>query len=81
MAPDDGEEEGAGAAHDGDVGEEPGAVVAGEGVDDFEEEGMVWDGAHYVVGDAGGEGAADPGAVGEEGVEAALAALLECVSD
>ena len=33
------------------------------------------DGAHGVVGDASGVGAADPGGVGEEGVEAAVAAL------
>ena len=33
------------------------------------------DGAHGVVGDAGGVGAADPGGVGEEGVEAPVAAL------
>ncbi len=36
---------------------------------------MVGDGAHGIVGDAGGVGAADPGGVGEEGVEAAVAAL------
>ena len=32
-------------------------------------------GAHGVVGDAGGVGAADPGGVREEGIEAAVAAL------
>ena len=36
---------------------------------------MVGNGAHGVVGDAGGVGAADPGGVGEEGIEAAVAAL------
>ena len=36
---------------------------------------MVGDGTHGVVGDAGGVRAADPGGVGEEGVEAAVAAL------
>lgn len=35
----------------------------------------MWDGAHGVVGYAGGVGAADPGGVGEEGVEAPVAAL------
>ena len=41
----------------------------------MEEERVVGDAAHGVVGDAGGDGAAGPGRVGEEGVEAALAAL------
>ena len=38
------------------------------------------DGAHSVVGDAGGVGAADPGMVGEERVEASVAALGICVN-
>ena len=36
---------------------------------------MVGDGAHGIVGDAGGVGAADPGWVGEKGVEAAVTTL------
>lgn len=37
----------------------------------------MWDGAHCVVGDAGGGGTAHPGGVGEEGVEAPVASLGE----
>ena len=36
---------------------------------------MVGDGAHGIVGYTGGVGAADPGGIGEEGVESAVAAL------
>ena len=36
---------------------------------------MVGDGAHGIVGDAGGIGAADPGRVGEKRVEATVTAL------
>ena len=36
---------------------------------------MMGDRAHGVVGDAGGIGAADPGWIGEERIEAAVAAL------
>ena len=75
LFPHDGEEQGAGRRHDGDVGQEPGTVVGLEGGGDVEEEGMVRDAAHGVVGDAGGDGAPRPGGVGEEGVEAALASL------
>lgn len=35
------------------------------------------DGAHGIVGDAGGVGTTDPGWVGEKRVEAAVAALEE----
>lgn len=35
------------------------------------------DGAHGIVGDAGGVGTTDPGWVGEKRVEAAVAAIVE----
>jgi len=66
--PDDGEEERAGAVHDGDVGQLPVLVVGREGFDDAQEEGVVRDGAHGVVGDAGRDGAVHPGWVGQEWV-------------
>jgi hypothetical protein len=69
------EKEWAGGAHDSNIWEEPGAVVAWKGVDDFEEERVVWDAAHDIVGNTGGYGAANPGAVCEKRVETALAAL------
>lgn len=36
---------------------------------------MAGNGAHDIVGDTGGDGAADPGGVGEERVETAVASL------
>lgn len=49
MSPDYAKEEGSRGGHDGDVWEEPGTVVSGEGVNDFKEERVVGDAAHYVV--------------------------------
>lgn len=78
VAPDDTQEERARRAHDGDVGEQPAAVVVREGVDDLEEEGVARNSAHRVIGDTGRGRAAHPGGVGEEGVEAPVAALGDC---
>lgn len=75
--PDDAEEERACGAHDCDVRERPVAVVAPEAFDDEEEERVSRDRAHGVVGNARRFGAAHPGWVGEEGVEAAVAAVVE----
>lgn len=63
--PDDAEEEGAGAVHDGDVRELPVAVVGDQGFHYELEEWVVGDGTHGVVGYSGGVGTADPGWVGE----------------
>lgn len=73
--PDDAEKERAGTVHDCYVGESPVAVVGNQRLDYEGEEGVVGNGAHGVVGDAGGISAADPGWVGEERVEAAVTAL------
>lgn len=75
VSPDDAEEERAGRGHDGDVGQWPAAVVVGQRVDGLEKEGVTGDGAHGIVGDACGDGAANPSWVGKEGVEAAVASL------
>lgn len=77
VLPEHGEEERAGRGHNGDVGQDPAVVVALELGDDVEEEGVLGHGAHGIVGDAGGDGAAQPCFVGEERVEAALAAVVE----
>ena len=79
--PDHREEEGARGAHDGDVGQDPLAVVALEALDHAEEERVLGHGAHDVVGDSRRDGAADPGAVGEEGVETSLAPVVEVEID
>lgn len=75
--PHDGEEKRTGGVHDGYIWDFPVAVVGLERLDYAAEEGMLGDGAHGVVGDAGGDRAADPGRVGEEGREGALAAVVE----
>ena len=77
LLPDHGQEEWAGGGHDRDVGKDPFPICGGEGLDDPEEERMLGGGAHDVVADAGGDGTAEPGRVGEQGVEAALAAVVE----
>jgi len=43
-------------------------IVGGEGLDDAEEEWVLGNGSHSVVGDAGRHGAVYPGGVGEEWV-------------
>ena len=73
--PQHGQEQRARAVHDGDVGQAPVAVVALQVGQHELEEGVVRRGAHGVVGDSGGVGAVQPAGVGEEGVEAAVAAL------
>nr|POE76215.1 hypothetical protein CFP56_59694 [Quercus suber] len=76
VPPDDGEEERSGARHDGDVGHDPAAVVVLQLLDDPHEEGMLGHGAHDIVADAGGDGAAEEGRVGEQGLERAVAAVV-----
>jgi hypothetical protein len=75
VSPDDAQEERAGGGHDGDVWQHPFAVVVGEGVNGLEEERVAGDRAHSIVGDARGRRATNPGWVGEEWVEAAIASL------
>lgn len=66
LLPDDGEEEGARGIHDGDVGEQPAAVVGLQQLDHAEEERVLGDRAHGVIGYPRGRGAAHPGGVREE---------------
>ena len=75
--PDDAEKERAGTVHDCYVGKFPIAIVRNQRLDDEGEERVVRDGAHSIVGDAGGVGAANPSWVGEERVEAAVAPLKQ----
>jgi hypothetical protein len=78
VAPDNTEIEWPGGSHYGDVWEGPSTVIVGERVDRLQEEWMAGDRAHGVVRNTGGHGAAYPGGVGEERVEAAVASLLSC---
>lgn len=75
--PDDAEEERAGTVHDCYVRKFPIPIVGYERFDYKGEERVVGDGAHGVVGDAGGIRAADPGWVGKKRVEAAVATIVE----
>lgn len=81
VAPDEAEVQRSGGGHDGDVGERPATVVSGQGVNGFEEEGVVGNGPHSVVGDTGGDSATDPSRIREKRVEAAVASLgvVSCV--
>ena len=65
LLPDDGEEEGASRIHDGDIGEQPAAVVGLQQLDHAEEERVLGDRAHGVIGYPRGRGAAHPGGVSE----------------
>mgnify|MGYP003624084313 CR=1 FL=1 len=76
VAPDDAEIERAGGSHYGDVWEGPSSVVVSQRVDGLQEEWVAGDRAHGIVRNTGGHGAAYPGGVGEERVEAAVASLL-----
>lgn len=73
--PDDAEKERTGTVHDCNVREFPISVVGNQRLDYEGEKGVVGNGAHGVVRDAGGVGAAYPGRVGEKRVEAAVATL------
>jgi hypothetical protein len=77
VSPDEAEIEGASGGHDGDVWQGPAAVVVGERFDRLQEKGMAGDGAHDIIGDSRGQSAADPGGVGEKGVEAAVASVVQ----
>ena len=77
VSPDETEEQWTGGSHDGDVRENPSAVVLGERVDCLEEEGVARDGAHGIIGDARGVCAADPGRVRQQRIKAAVASLAK----
>lgn len=60
LFPDDGEEKGAGAVHDGNVGKAPVLIVGAQRLDDGEEKGMLGSSTHRIVGNAGGSRPTDP---------------------
>lgn len=80
LLPDDRQEEWPSRVHDGDVGKQPAAVVLLEKLDCAQEERMLRHGAHRVVGYTGGNRTAHPRGIGEERVQATVAALLQLVS-
>lgn len=78
--PENGQEERTGCVHDCDVWKTPVTIVVLELGNHVYEKGMIWGGPHGVVRDAGGISTVEPGRVGEEGVDAAIAALRKRVS-
>lgn len=75
LLPDDRQEQGTGRVHHGDVGEEPVAVILLEQFDYAQEEGVLRHGAHGIVGDTCGHGAAHPRGVSEQRIQTTVAAL------
>jgi len=71
------EEERTRAAHDGDVGQDPVAVVVLELLNNTHEERVVRHGAHCVVGDTGRHCLAHPGRVREQRFKFAVAAIVQ----
>lgn len=75
--PEDGEEERAGAVHDGDIWHAPVSVIGLERFDDAEEEGVLGDGSHSIVTNSGGDCSTQPGGIAEEGIETSFTAVVE----
>jgi hypothetical protein len=73
--PDDAEEKWARRVHDGNIWDEPVAVIYWERLDYAQEEGVSGDGAHDIVTDAGWIGCPNEGWEVEEGVEGFITAL------
>lgn len=68
LLPDNRQEQRTRRVHDGNVREKPMAVVLLEQLDHAQEEGVLGNGAHGVVGDTGGHSAAHPRGVSEQGI-------------
>ena len=77
LLPDHREEERARTVHDCDVRHAPVAVVGLQRLDHAQEEGVLRHRAHGIVADARRHREADPGWVAEEGVEPAVAAIVQ----
>lgn len=76
VAPDKTEVERPGGRHDRNVRQWPATVVVGQGINGLEEEWVAGDCAHNVVGDTGGNRAANPGGVSQKRIETAVATLV-----
>lgn len=64
-----------GRVHDGDVGKQPAAVVGLQEFDNTEEEGVLRNRSHRIVGDTSRSGTTNPRRVSEKRIQAAVAAL------
>lgn len=64
-----------GRVHDSDVGKQPAAVVGLQEFDNAEEEGVLRNRSHRIVGDTSWSGTTNPRRVSEKRIQAAVAAL------
>ena len=76
LLPDDRQKQRPGRVHDRDVREQPVAVILLQQLDHTKEERVLGNGAHGIVGNSGGNGAAHPGGISEQGVQTTVAALV-----
>lgn len=63
--------------HDSDVRKQPVVVIGLQKLHGSEEEGMLWDRSHGVVRDARRHGATHPRGIGKEGIQTAVAAIVQ----
>lgn len=75
--PQDRQEERTGRVHDGDVGKQPAAVVGLQEFNDTEEEGVLRNRSHRVVGNTCRDSTAHPRRVSEQRIQATVAALYK----
>lgn len=66
-----------GRVHDGDVGKQPAAVVGLQEFDNTEEEGVLRNRSHRIVGDTSRSGTTNPRRVSEKRIQAAVAAIVK----
>ena len=78
--PYNGQEEGPGRIHHGNVWEFPVPIVRYQGLDDQSEERVVRDAAHSIIGDACGLCSAHPRGIGKKRIETAIATLSMVIS-
>lgn len=76
LFPNDAEEQWTGRVHDRDIRQTPGAVVALQTFNHFEEERVLAHGTHSIVGDASRFCATHPRGVGQKRIEPTIAAIV-----
>lgn len=74
--PDDGQKQRTRGIHDRDIGQDPASIVRLQRFDRAEEERMVRDGSHGIIGDARRDCATNPCRIAQERIQSAAAALF-----